>query len=258
MMALLSMHLDRLVNLLEIVAVAGRPVSVGEIQKAVGLPKATCYRLLQSLADQKLLEQPSGEGKFIIGERIIRIALLGKSDIDVRRCAAPLLRSAASKINETMFLARYRDSKVGIIHVETPDDPTRAFIHPGLGERPMHACSCSKAIAAFAEPNFQDEILSGSLKEYTAHTKITEEELRAEFATIVERGFADCDQEIDMGIASVAAPVSIGNIGATFSVGAVGPIRRFGTEYRHEIGHELTHLSEKIGGAIQLCNVSEV
>jgi DNA-binding IclR family transcriptional regulator len=252
------MHLDRLVNLLEIVAVAGRPVSVAEIQKAVGLPKPTCYRLLQSLADQKLLEQPSGDGKFIIGERIIRIALLGKSDIDVRRCAAPILRSAASKINETMFLARFRDSKVEIIHVETPDDPSRAFIHPGLGERPMHACSCSKAIAAFAEPHFQDAILSGTLKEYTEHTKVTEQQLRAEFATIVERGFADCDQEIDMGIASVAAPVSIGNIGATFSVGAVGPIRRFGTEYRQEIGHELTQLSKKIGGAIQLCNVSEV
>lgn len=251
------MHLERLVSLLEVVAVAGRPVSATDVQKAIGLPKPTCYRLIQSLQDQKLLEQPLNDGKYVIGERMIRIALLGKSDIDVRRCAAPLLRSAATNFNETVFLARFRDSKVEIIHVETPDDPARAFIHPGLGVRPMHACSCSKAIAAFAETEFQDVIISGSMKQYTEHTKITPEELRAEFAIIAERGFADCDQEIDLGIASVAAPVSIGNIGATFSVGAVGPIRRFGKEYREEIGQKLTDLSLKISGAIQLCNVAE-
>ena len=61
-----------------------------------------------------------------------------------------------------------------------------------------------------------------------------------------------------MGIASVAAPVTIGNIGATFSVGAVGPIRRFGPAYRRDIGEKLKGLSDKISGAIQLCNVAEV
>jgi DNA-binding IclR family transcriptional regulator len=252
------MHLERLIGLLEIVAVAGRPVSVAEVQKATGLPKPTCYRLIQTLQEQKLLDQPAEDGKFIIGERMIRIALLGKSDVDVRRCAAPLLKSAATTFNETVFLARFRDSKVEIIHVETPDDPARAFIHPGLGERPMHACSCSKAIAAFAEPEFQECILSGSMKQYTEHTKTTKQDLRQEFAQIVQQGFADCDQEIDHGIASVAAPISIGNIGATFSVGAVGPIRRFEKEYRAEIGRKLTQISNKISGAIQLCNVAEV
>lgn len=252
------MHLERLISLLEIIAVAGRPVSVAEVQRATDLPKPTCYRLIQSLADQRLIEDPGADGRYTIGERMIRIALLGKSDVDVRRCAAPIMRSAADSFNETVFLARFRDSRVEIIHIETPQDPERAFVHPGLGVRPMHACSCSKAIAAFAEPAFRDAILNGSLKQYTEHTKTSPEDLRREFETIVQRGFADCDQEIDIGIASVAAPVSIGNIGATFSIGAVGPIRRFGAEYRRDIGEKLRHISEKISGAIQLCNVAEV
>jgi len=61
-----------------------------------------------------------------------------------------------------------------------------------------------------------------------------------------------------MGIASVAAPVSIGNIGAIFSIGAVGPIRRFGEAYRNEIGAKLVELSTRVSGAIQLCNVPEL
>ena len=39
------MHLERLINLLEIIAVVGRPVSATEVQVASGLPKPTCYRL---------------------------------------------------------------------------------------------------------------------------------------------------------------------------------------------------------------------
>lgn len=252
------MHLERLIRLLEIISVVGRPVTAAEVQSAADLPKPTCYRLIQTLLDQRLIDDPNGDGRYVVGERMIRIALLGKSDVDVRRCAAPMLHSAAITFNETVFLARYRDSKVEIIHVETPDDPKRAFIHPGIGERPLHACSCSKAIAAFAEPEFRERILNGTLHAFTEHTKATHDDLMAEFETIAQRGFADCDQEIDIGISSVAAPISIGNLGATFSVGAVGPVRRFGTEYRHDIGRQLTGIAENISGALQLCNVGEV
>ena len=252
------MHLERLINLLEITAVAGRPVSVAEVNLASGVPKPTCYRLMQTLLEQGLLEDANGDGKFVIGERLIRIALLGKSDVDVRKVAGPLLRAAATKFNETVFLGRFRDSKVEIIQVETPDDPARAFIHPGIGERPLHACSCSKAIAAFADEEFVETILSGTLQPYTEHTKVTRQDILAEFEKIREVGFADCDQEIDVGISSVAAPITIGNIGATFSVGAVGPVRRFGPEYRQQIGQALLELSAKVSGAIQLCNVAEI
>ncbi|MDR9429000.1 MAG: IclR family transcriptional regulator [Salibaculum sp.] len=247
-----------MIAVMEIIAVAGRPVSAVEVQKATGLPKPTCYRLLQALQEQGLVEAPSGDGRVVIGERLIRIALLGKSDADVRKAAAPLLKAAAVQFNETVFLARFRNDQVEIIHAETPEDPGRAFVHPGLGVRPMHACSCSKAIAAFAEPQFQDCIIGGTLRAYTEHTMTTADELRADFARIADRGFADCDQEIDLGIASVAAPVSIGNIGATFSVGAVGPIRRFGQDQRQAIGENLMELATRVSGAIQLCNVAEV
>lgn len=252
------MHLERLINLLEIIAVVGRPVTAGEVQAASGLPTPTCYRLVQTLHEQGLIEDTNEDGRYVIGERLIRIALLGKSDVDVRRVAAPFLKGGASQFNETVFLARFRDSKIEIIHVETPEDPARAFIHPGIGERPLHACSCSKAIAAFAEESFQDTIISGPLNAFTQHTKTTRADLLAEFEVIRRQGFADCDQEIDVGISSVAAPITIGNIGATFSVGAVGPVRRFGTEYRQNIGRQLTQLATKISGAIQLCNVAEV
>jgi IclR family transcriptional regulator, acetate operon repressor len=252
------MHLDRLIAILEMIAVAGRPISAAEVQKATGLPKPTCYRLIQTLQEQRLIVEVDGASRFVIGERLIRIALLGKSDVDVRRCSAPLLKAAAIEYRETVFLTRFRNNQVEIIHVEIPDDPERGYIYPGMGVRPMHTCSCAKAIAAFGEDQVRDTILDGPMRQYAEHSGTSLEALRGEFARIVECGFAECGQEIDLGVSSVAAPISIGNIGATFSVGALGPVSRFDAGYRAALGGNLARLAIRISGAIQLCDVADV
>ena len=251
------MHLDRLIMILETLAMAGRPVSAMDVQKATGLPKPTCYRHMQALLKHGLIASPGDDGAYVIGERLVGIALLGTSDVDVRDVATPLLKTAVAQFNEPIFLARLRHRIVEIIHIDTPDDPSRAFIYPGLGERPLHACSCSKAIAAFADPEFRDNLMRSVHERYTPFTKTTEVELRAEFERIRARGFAECNEEIDMGVASVAAPITIGAAGATFSVGAVGPIRRFTESYRNKVGLALITLATRLGETFQLSRLVE-
>jgi DNA-binding IclR family transcriptional regulator len=245
------MYLDRLLAILEAVAVAGRAMTAMEIQQLTGLPRPTCYRLLQSLADQRLLDEPE-PGRYLIGERMVRMALLGQTDVDACRSAAPTLREAADQFGEAVFLSRYRNKGVEIIHVETPGDAVRSFVHPGLGFRPMHACSCSKVIAAFAEDGFREEILSGPMRSYTPQTKQDPDALREEFAAIRMAGYAECVEEIEVGVSSVAAPIRIGNIGTTFSIGATGPVRRFTARRREQIGKELCALAGKVALALQV------
>lgn len=246
------MHIGRMITVLESVAVAGRPISASELQRATGLPRPTCYRLVQTLAEHGLLEEADGTGRFLVGERLLRLALLGQPDADVRNAAVPALRDAASAFGEAVFLSRFRNLGVEIIHVETPADPARSYVHPGLGFRPMHACSCSKAIAAFAEPDFREDILTGPMRAYTEHTKISPNSLRAEFDEIRLQGWAECVEEIELGVSSVAAPVRIGNVGAIYSVGTTGPVRRFSSTRRKQLGTGLIELAGKVGAAIQL------
>lgn len=190
----------------------------------------------------------------MIGERLVRIALLGQSDIDVCIATAPTLKAAAIEFGEAVFLSRFREKGVEIIHVEIPADPRRSFVHPGLGDRPMHACSCSKAIAAFAEESFRTEILSGSMRAYTEHTKTSKRSVEREFATIRRKGYSECVEELELGVSSVAVPIRVGNIGVTFSVGATGPIRRFNAAHRKKIGKRLIEISAKAAAAIRLYN----
>ena len=246
------MHLDRMMSVLEAVALAGRPVTVSEIMVATGLPRPTCYRLVQTLAEHRLLEEPGAAPGYQIGARLRRIGVLGRSDVDICQVVAPALKETAIAFGEAVFLSRVRDSTVEIIHVETPADATRSFIHPGLGNRPIHACSCSKAIAAFADRAFLQTVLSGRLRSYTDRTKTVPQEIEAEFADIRTRGYAECVEEIEVGVSSVAAPVRIGALGVPFSVGATGPIRRFTDRHRQDIGAGLIQVAGQIAETLQL------
>lgn len=246
------MHLDRLIAVLETVANAGRAVSPVDVQRATDIPRPTCYRLLQALTEHRLLEEPDGESRYLIGDRLKRIAFLGQADADVCQVAAPILVGTAIEFGEAVFLSRFRHRAVEIVRVETPLDAARSFIHPGLGERPMHACSCSKAIAAFADQEFQKEILSGPLRAYTKRTKTLPSEVERELAVIRARGYAECVEEIEVGVSSVAAPIRIGDLGVPFSVGATGPIRRFTSRHRKKIGAGLIEVAQQIAANLQL------
>jgi len=228
------MHLDRLIAVLESVAVAGRAVSAADVQRATGLPRPTCYRLLQTLAEHRLLDCPDDAQRYLIGARLKRLAMIGQSDVDVCNIAAPTLAEAANE------------------HVETPLDAARSFIHPGLGSRPLHACSCSKVIAAFADKDFQADMLASPLRAFTDQTKTEPDDVKRELVAIKNRGYAECVEEIEVGVSSVAAPVRIGDLGVPFSVGATGPIRRFSARHRDKIGHALIEVADQISTNLQL------
>ncbi len=248
------MKLDRLLTVLETIAIAGRPITANELHQISGLPLPTCYRMLQTLKEQQLLDDPQSDNRYVIGERLIRITLLARTDNDVSTITSPTLKKATEEFGEAVFLSRFRSQGVSIIHVETPPDPTISYIHPGLGYRPMHACSCSKAIAAFADNNFKEFILNGPMKAYTTQTHTDRSALDKEFQQIQKTGFAECVEEIEVGVSSVAAPVHIKDAGAVFSVGVIGPIRRFNKTHRKALGKKLISLADDISTAIHHSN----
>lgn len=252
------MHLERLIAILEIIAVSGRAISVSDIQKATALPKPTVYRLCSALADHQLIDSDEENSRYVIGERLIRIALLGKSDVDVRRVAAPILAKSAIKFGETVYLSRYRNGGIDIINVETPNDPTRGHIYPGLGPLPQNCMASAFVMAAFAEDPFRQEILNNVINPYKAARNNAKGAAPLDLDPVRVAGFAHIEQATEFGATSISAPISIGTLGATFAIGVVGPNDRLLEDTTQKIGKELIKISSQMGGAIQLCNVSEV
>ena len=241
------MYLERLTSILETVGQKGE-ATVAEISGHANLPKASVYRLVKDLAGAGLLE-PVARGRFALGARLKRLADGDQSDRALLDVIAPALRRAASENGAAFFLSRLRGRSVEIIHVETPDNGV-SFLHPGLGTRPLHACSCSKAVAAFSPDLVSAGVMEGRLRAYTEFTLTDPAALRAEFETIRRRGFAECVEEIERGMCSVAAPLSEDGPGATMAVGATGSARVFTPEFRDALGPRLIDLAATISATL--------
>ena len=244
------MHLERLTLILEIVGQKGE-ATVAEICAHSDLPKPSAYRLVQDLVTAGLLE-PMARGRFAIGTRLKRITRGDESDHLLLEAARPVLSRSATEHGAAFFLSRLRGRSVEIIHVETPETGV-AYLHPGLGKRPLHACSCSKAVAAFV-PELRD--VQGQLKAYTEFTLTSVDDLEAELEEIRSRGYAQCVEEIERGICSVAAPLGKTGPGATMSIGATGSTRVFTQTERDKIGRVLMALSLEISGALGWADAS--
>lgn len=241
------MHLERLVWILEIVGQKGA-ATVAEICAHSDLPKPTAYRLVQDLADVGLLE-PVARGRFAIGMRLKQITHQDQSDRALLDLIAPVLQQAATDWGAAFFLSRLRGKSVEIIHVETPETGV-SFLHPGLGKRPLHACSCSKAVAAFSPDLFPTRDMEGPLRAYTPRTVTSVPDLEAEFAAIRRRGFAECVEEIERGMCSVAAPLGQSGPGALMSIGATGSVRVFTPAFRAELGQRITGIARDVSAGL--------
>ncbi|WP_436398247.1 IclR family transcriptional regulator [Roseobacter sp. S98] len=245
------MHLERLVSILEIVGQKGE-ATVADICTHSDLPKPSAYRLVQDLVGVGLLE-PVARGRFAIGVRLKNVTSSDHSDRALLDVIAPVLKQAAADEGAAFFLSRLRGKSVEIVHVETPDTGV-SFLHPGLGKRPLHACSCSKAVAAFSPDLFHIGEMEGRLRAYTEFTVTDIDDLETEFATIRTRGFAECVEEIERGMCSVAAPLAPSGPGALMSIGATGSVRVFTPEYREKLGPRITRiafeLSTSLGWAV--------
>ncbi|NNL34858.1 MAG: helix-turn-helix domain-containing protein [Silicimonas sp.] len=237
------MHLERLTCILEIVGQKGE-ATVAEICTHSGLPKPSAYRLVQDLVGVGLLA-PVARGRFTIGTRLKGITHSDQSDRALLELISPVLKQAATDFGTAFFLSRLRGKSVEIIHVETPDTGV-SYLHPGLGKRPLHACSCSKAVAAFSPELLLTADMEGRLRAYTEFTLTSVHHLQAELATIRERGYAECVEEIERGMCSVAAPLAPSGPGATMSIGATGSVRVFTPAFRQKFGPQIAQIAREI------------
>jgi DNA-binding IclR family transcriptional regulator len=238
-------HLERLTLILEIVGQKGE-ATVADICAHSDLPKPSAYRLVHDLAGAGLLD-PVAKGRFAIGNRLKRITEGDLSDQVLLDSIAPVLREAADEHGAAFFLSRVRGHAVEIIHVETPDTGV-SFLHPGLGKRPLHACSCSKAVAAFS-PEVA-ETAAGRMRAYTEFTLTEPDDLEAEFGVIRQRGYAECVEELERGMCSVAVPLGPSDAAPTMSIGATGSLRVFTPTFREQTGRHLIRIAGEIEGRL--------
>jgi len=127
--------------------------------------------------------------------------------LDLRKVASPYLEAASKEIGETVNLAILDGTE--IVYVERIKTQQILNINLQVGSRlPAYCTSMGKAMLAFLPESRLKEILEKTdAVALTPYTITRKEDLKKELQKVKAQGFAMNNEELSIGLRSVAAPV---------------------------------------------------
>jgi DNA-binding IclR family transcriptional regulator len=233
--------------------IADGPRSVRAVAEHLSVHPTTALRILQTLHTWRLVDK-RGDGEYRLGATVLDLGQRALESLDLRDVAGPYMRTLSDATGETIHLAILESQR--IIYIDKVDSrhPVRMYSRVGI-IAPLHCTGVAKAILAFVPPAQQRRMLEGvELQPYTPHTLTTVDALLADMATSRERGYAIDDEEHELGIRCVAAPIlhADGSVACSLSVsvpnsrvnyekllGFVGPLLEATRGITRELGHRV-------------------
>ena len=215
--------IDRAAKILRTLASGPRRLGVTELATRLDLAVPTVHGLLQTLQANGFVEQDRDSGKYQLGAGLLQ---LGNSYLDLNELRGRSLVHAerlAARADAAVRVGVMHGPSVIVVHHVFRPDATLQILEVGA-QLPVHASALGKAILAFT-PAAVDDLTAEPLPKLTGRT-LGERELRAEFATIRERGVARERDEAVLGESSVAGPI-FDHLGhAVGAIGVVGDTER--------------------------------
>jgi DNA-binding IclR family transcriptional regulator len=200
-------------------------MGISALASRLGLAKSTVHRLATTLVEYDMLEQNRETGKYRLGLAFFELGTLVRRKMDVTTEAQGEIHALADSSGETVQLAIL--DHLTVLYIRIRESRQAIRLSSGLGSRaPAHCTGVGKALLAFQPPEVVQQVIENGLKRYTENTIVEPEKLRAELASIRAKGYAIDDEEIEIGLRCVAAPIRdhSGRVVASISVAA--PVQR--------------------------------
>jgi len=212
---------DRGADLLVRVLESEQPVALTDLASASGIPKSTASRIVSALERRGLIEQDGQRGRLRPGPAILRVAERGMLERNMVELARPSLDLLAEASGETINLAV--PAGHGVEHVAQVD--SRHFLGTGqwLGRLVDYHCTAvGKVFLAFGRATMPTE----QLESHAPGTITDPRRLSSEVDGVRALGFATAIDELEPGLAAMAAPVrgARGEVVAALSI--TGPTLR--------------------------------
>ncbi|WP_092889026.1 IclR family transcriptional regulator [Roseicitreum antarcticum] len=194
-------------EVLDLVAGFARPVRFSEVLAISPYPKATLYRLLQTLVSQGMLTHDPGAQAYALGLRLVRLAHVAWQHSSLAPIARPHMDALSAQVGETVHLAQLDNAQVLYVDKRNARDPVAMYAQAGkVG--PAYCTGVGKVMLAFAAPDRLPGLIARqSFHRFTDTTLTNPRALEAELRQIRAQGFAFDNEEHEAGIICVALPI---------------------------------------------------
>ena len=198
---------------------------ISGLAKRLGLAKSTIHRLATTLVADGLLEQDPQSGKYRLGIALFRLGALVRRRMDVSNEARPFLFDLRKKTNETVHLAILDGTEIMYVYYLESTQAIRMRSDLG-GRKPAYCTAEGQAILAFGPSDVVDRVTRVGLRARTPQTITDAGKLAKALALVRQRGYAMDDEESEISMRCIAAPIRNDGGEVVAAVGVAGPVSR--------------------------------
>jgi IclR family transcriptional regulator, pca regulon regulatory protein len=198
-----------------------KKLSIAQISHQTGIPRAAVRRCLHTLARLGYVTVDARD--FALSPKILTLGHAYLSSTPLSASAQPLLDRVAAAVHESCSVTILEEDE--ILYVARSAATSRIMsVDLSIGSRlPAYCTSMGRVLLASLSPAELTAYLARvKLVPYTQNTLTARDKLHKVLQTVREEGFSIVDQELEVGLRSIAVPVldGQGKAVAAINIGA--------------------------------------
>ena len=198
-------------------------LSISQLSRRTALSRASVRRCLHTLSKLGFAGTDDGRS-FYLRPRVLALGHSYLSSMPLATAAQPILEHLSQILHESCSIALLDGTE--IVYVARAHVTRIMAIDLGVGTRlPAFCTSMGRVLLANLPPDELETVLPKiAFTRYTDRTVSSVEKLRQVLVTVRREGHAIIDQELELGLRSMAVPVRnpAGRVVAAINVGAHG------------------------------------
>ena len=240
---------ERALALLQYLARHSGEHGVRALAGALNLSPSTTYRLLETLEQTGFVRQNRQTERYSIGVAAVQLGIAALGALDLTTVAPACLRALVAATGESVFLAVLDDTEVVYLLKEEGRHSIRTTARLG-SRRPLHCTALGKALLAARPAEEAAALLArAGMPAWTPHTITDPDVLLAQLADAREQGYSTDHEEVEEGLACIAAPIR-DYCGVTIAaVSMAGPVARV-LPHEEQFGRQVAATARQISTAL--------
>jgi len=194
-------------------------LAVSEVAEATGLDRATARRCLLTLHD---LGYADYDGKyFTLTPRVLRLGAGALAALPIAQLVQPWLDQLSEKIGQSSSVSILDDTEIVYLARAAQRKVMSIGLMPG-SRLPAHCTSMGRVLlAALSEAEARAVVERSDLSPRTPRSLTSPGEIMARVALARAEGYALIDQEVELGLRSIAVPLydTRGRVAAALNTG---------------------------------------
>jgi DNA-binding IclR family transcriptional regulator len=241
--------LERALSILESLSKSKHGLTLSQLSRSLELPKSSVHCLLLTFERHGYLHRDDRSGRYRLGLRLCDLANVALSGVMLRDQAAPFLNQLRESTQLTTHMAVLEQDEVVLIEKVAL---LTSRVNSWIGKRmDVHCTALGKALTAYLPEEQVEALVSRrGLLRHNDNTIASLKRLKQELEQVRKQGYSIDDEEEEIGVRCLGAPVLNANNRAIAAISITGTTERINADSRDALVAKLKTTAAAIAAEV--------